>query len=279
MKLKTVIKKIIKLTRKKEIIPIQKNIDSCDLLKNKIAVIIGGSGGIGLAIAKSFSECGCKIVLCGTNPDKLNKAISSFDCNENVRSMIFDVTDIDSVKQKVADATAVFGGVDILVNTAGVHTENVDFFTMTSEEYDRVMNVNIKGPYFVCREFVNYMINNRQQGVKKHILMVSSSRGFEPAWSPYGISKWALNGLTQGLAQKLLGYGIIVNAIAPGSTATELIGIKEGDSIGADENGLGRYIMPVEVANVAKLLVSDAGDMIVGETIRVSGGRGVFDIR
>lgn len=123
------------------------------------------------------------------------------------------------------------------------------------------------------------MVDRPLDGLGGHILLVSSSRGAEPAWSPYGISKWSLNGLTKGLAQILLPYGIIVNAIAPGSTATELIGVKSGDSIESEENGLGRLVMPVEVANVAKLLVSGAGDMIVGETIHISGGRGLFDIR
>ena len=122
-------------------------------------------------------------------------------------------------------------------------------------------------------------MKKKQGKDKKHILLVSSSRGAEPAWSPYGISKWSLNGFTQGLAQILLPSNIIVNSIAPGSTATELIGVKEGDNIFSEENGNGRLIMPDEVANVAKLLVSPSGDMIVGQTIYVSGGRGVFDIR
>jgi 3-oxoacyl-[acyl-carrier protein] reductase len=192
--------------------------------------------------------------------------------------MIFDIADIDKFKEKIEIAASIFGKIDILVNSAGIHTENVDFFTMTSNEYDRVMDVNIKGVYFICKEFVEYMKKHKAKE-KKHILLISSSRGSEPAWSPYGVSKWALNGLTKGLAQLLLPYGIIVNAIAPGSTATELIGVKAGDSINSQENGNNRLIMPVEVANIAKMLVSSSGDMIVGEIIHVSGGRGVFDIR
>ena len=173
---------------------------------------------------------------------------------------------------------SIFRKVDILINSAGVHTENVDFFTMTPDEFDRVMNINIKGVYFVCREFAKEM-KQRPSRSKRHMLLVSSSRGAEPAWSPYGLSKWSLNGLTQGLAQLLLPDGIIVNSIAPGSTATDLIGVKEGDNIFSWENGNKRLVMPDEVSNVARLLVSSSGDMIVGQTIYVSGGRGVFDIR
>lgn len=278
MGIKSSIKKMIKSLKEKEFIPIQHDVDSNNMLKNKVAVIIGGSGGIGLAIAKSFYESGCKVILCGTNQAKLERCLEKFDNSENVRTMIFDIADIDKFKEKIEIAASIFGKIDILVNSAGIHTENVDFFTMTSNEYDRVMDVNIKGVYFICKEFVEYMKKHKAKE-KKHILLISSSRGSEPAWSPYGVSKWALNGLTKGLAQLLLPYGIIVNAIAPGSTATELIGVKAGDSINSQENGNNRLIMPVEVANIAKMLVSSSGDMIVGEIIHVSGGRGVFDIR
>lgn len=88
-----------------------------------------------------------------------------------------------------------------------------------------------------------------------------------------------MNGLTKGIAQELIKYGIVVNAVAPGSTATPLIGITSKDSIATDENSCGRLVHPNEVANIVKLLVSDTGNMIVGETVHISGGRGIFDIR
>lgn len=279
MWIKTMIKRVMVLTREKQILPIQHNVDEAKMLKDKVAVIIGGSGGIGFSIAKSFSESGCKVILCGTNKEKLEKCINSFEDKQNVCTQIFNVTDISSIHKNVTEIAAIFGRIDILVNSAGVHTENVDFFTVSPEEYDRVMNINIKGLYFVCREFASYMIKNQTGSEKRHILFLSSSRGSEPAWSPYGISKWALNGLIRGLAQILLPYGIVVNGIAPGSTATEMIGIRVGDSINFSENREGRLIMPDEVANIAKILVSPAGDMIVGDIIHISGGRGVFDIR
>lgn len=279
MTLKSKIKKFTTIFKETEVVPIQHNVDSDQILENKVAIILGGSGGIGLAIARSFVESGCKVILCGTNRDKLDKCLKEIKGANRIKSMVFNINKPEEFKEKVNEAVSLFGKIDILVNSTGVHTENADFFSMTNEEYDRVMNINIKGAYFICKEFAQYMKNSIQPGEKKHILLVSSSRGSEPAWSPYGISKWALNGLTKGLAQILLPYGIIVNSIAPGSTATGLIGVKEGDSISSDENGNGRLIMPDEVASVAKMLVSPTGDMIVGEILHVSGGRGVFDIR
>lgn len=279
MWIKTMVKRVIALTKVKQILPIQHNVAEAKILEDKVAVIIGGSGGIGVSIAKSFSESGCKVVLCGTNETKLEECVMDFEHKENVSTKIFDISDIPSIHKKVMEIAAVFGHIDILVNSAGVHTENVDFFTVSPKEYDRVMDINIKGLYFACREFAAYMIKNSIGTEKRHILLISSSRGSEPAWSPYGISKWALNGLTMGLARILLPYGIVVNGIAPGSTATEMIGIRGGDSIYSTENIEGRLVMPDEVANIAKVLVSSAGDMIVGETIHISGGRGIFDIR
>lgn len=115
--------------------------------------------------------------------------------------------------------------------------------------------------------------------INGRILFISSSRGSEPAWSPYGISKWGLNGMVKGLAMTLFPYKINVNAIAPGSTATNLLGYNKGDSIYVDDNSECRYIMPVEIANFASLIVSDAGAMINGEIVKIASGRGSYDIR
>lgn len=118
-----------------------------------------------------------------------------------------------------------------------------------------------------------------KSNIRGSILIISSSRGSEPAWSPYGISKWGLKGLTKGLAKIFVPFGINVNSIVPGSTATELIGIKTGENIFSEENDMNRLIMPDEIATLAKLLVSDAGKMINGEIIHIAVGRGSFDIQ
>ena len=278
MGVKSVIKRIIQSTKEKEVVPIPQEVEINQSIDGKLAVMIGGTGGIGLSIAKNLNKNGCKIILCGTNAEKLEKSLEGFSNPSYVSPMVFNIANTETIEENVKKTFSIFGKVDILINSAGVHTENVDFFTMTPDEFDRVMNINIKGVYFVCREFAKEMKQRPTQS-KRHMLLVSSSRGAEPAWSPYGLSKWSLNGLTQGLAQLLLPDGIIVNSIAPGSTATDLIGVKEGDNIFSWENGNKRLVMPDEVSNVARLLVSSSGDMIVGQTIYVSGGRGVFDIR
>jgi len=271
-----IVRKIVKTLRKKEFIPIQHTTDATGMLEDKVALIIGGSGGIGKAIAKSFSESGCKVIICGTRQQKLEKCLSSFENKDNVRTMIFNVANPETFEERIDEATSFWGKIDILVNSAGVHTENVDFFDMKPEEFDRVMNIDLKGAFFVCQAIGKYMIDNN---IKGSILNISSSRGSEPAWSPYGLSKWGLKGLTMGVGKIFSPYGINVNAIAPGSTATSLLGVEDGDSINSNENYMGRLIMPDEVASLAKLIVSDVGKMIDGEVIHIAAGRGTFEFR
>ena len=127
MGLKSNIKNLIKMTREKQLVPVEHVIDKDKMLKDKVAVIIGGSGGIGLAIARSFVESGCKIILCGTNEKKLGKCLENFIDKENVKTMVFNIADAKSMRDNVEKAVQLFGKVDIVVNSAGVHTENVSF--------------------------------------------------------------------------------------------------------------------------------------------------------
>lgn len=264
--------KIKRLFAQKEYMPISHPIASDKEFEGKVALISGGSGGIGLAVAKSLRESGCTVVIAGTNEKKLD----SLKKETGLDTIVMNYSRPESFDDVINEVVGRYGKLDIFISSAGVHTENVGFWSMNPDEFDRVMDINLKGVFFACQSVGKYMKDNK---VKGSILFVSSSRGSEPAFSPYGISKWGLKGLVEGTAKMLAPYGINVNSIAPGSTATGLIGIKEGDSISSGENKLGRLIMPDEVATLAKLLVSDAGKMIDGETVHIAAGRGTFDIR
>lgn len=263
---------IISILKWEKKIPILE-IKNDKLFSNKVALITGGSGGIGKAIAKHLQQEGCKIIIAGTNESKLIKAKKELGICD---SIILNMNDIRSFDNIIKELFVSNNGIDIFICSAGVHSENIDFWQMTEKEYDRVMGINLKGTYFFCQTAAKYLKEYNRGG---NILLVSSSRGSEPAWSPYGISKWALNGMTKGLAKELAPYNINVNAIAPGSTATNLLGYKKGESIYCDDNSTYRLSMPEEVANLAGLLVSDAGKMINGEIVHISAGRGTFDIR
>lgn len=277
MGVKNVIKKILLNNKKREIIPIDHYVDENKSLLGKTALIIGGTGGIGEAIVETFAEAGANVIITGRTVEKMNCLTNRMiEKSLNVKSIQFDIMNIKLLDNMLEEAASLFGKIDIMVYSAGVHTENVNFWNIDELEYDRIMKINIKGAFFCGQKVGKYM---RENNIKGHLLFISSSRGSEPAWTPYGISKWSLDGFIKGLAQILAMDGIIVNGIAPGSTATSMLGVEKGQSIYTNENMVQRLILPNEVSNLAKYLVSSAGDMMMGEIVHISGGRGLFDIR
>lgn len=246
-------------------------------LNGKIALISGGSGGVGFAIAKAFLKVGAKVIIAGTSQEKLNSIINKVD-NENLKSVVLDYNAPLTFDSKVEEAVSIFGRIDIFVSSAGIHVDRggLDFINTTVEEYDKIMTVNLRGTYFMCQSIAKYMITNQ---IKGHILIISSQSALEPSWSPYRLSKLGIDGITRGMAQRLLEHGIIVNAIGPGPTATTMQKEYKGDNIYTPLNPIKRFTMPEEVAQYAVLMVSDLGNTIVGQTLYMSGGRGITEIR
>lgn len=258
---------------KKIVVPTQVN--TTELLKNKVALITGGSGGIGMAIAESFLKNGAKVIIAGTNEKKLNNYVSSLISYDGcVKHILLNVLEVDSIPTKISEASQLFGKVDILVNCAGVINKS-DFMHTSVKEYDHIMDINVKGTYFMCQAMSKYMIDNQ---IKGHILNVSSASALRPAWTPYQISKWAIKGFTLGLADTLLPHGIIVNAIGPGPVATSMLGKENDENINNNSNPSGRFIKPEEIANLATFMVSDMGSMIVGDTYYITGGGGTISM-
>lgn len=125
----------------------------------------------------------------------------------------------------------------------------------------------------MSQAIINYMITNK---IKGNILNVTSSSALRPAISPYILSKWGERGLTLGMAKKYLPYGIIVNGIAPGSTATAMVKNNDLNDLNCDYTPTKRYIAPEEIGNIATILVSDMGKMIIGDTVYITGGAGII---
>ena len=274
---KKAIRSVIMLFKEEKKIPIPNPINAPELLKDKVALITGGSGGIGLAMAESFIKSGAKVIIAGTNEEKLRSCCEKISGGGlNLSYIVIDVKDVESMPEKVKTAAAMFpeNRIDILVNSAGVVSRS-DFLDMSEQEYDSIMDINAKGTFFMSQAVAKYMIENR---IKGHILNVTSSSALRPAWTPYQMSKWAVRGFTLGAADKLLPYGIVVNAIAPGPTATPMLGKNEGDSIYNAACPAGRFAMPSEIAALATFMVSDMGDMIVGDTFYMTGGSGTITL-
>lgn len=274
-KIKHSLEVLISIVKEKKIVPIIIETEKSKSLEGKVALITGGSGGIGFAIAKKYIACGCRVILAGTNQEKLNKCCLELGDAKNI---VLNFTEINTFESKIKEASEYFGKIDYLVCSSGVHTDypGFDWEKVSEEDYDFVMDINLKGTYFMIQKFAKYLIANSMGG---HILIISSSRGLEPSWSPYRLSKLGVDGIVRGFAQQLLPYGIVVNAIGPGSTATEMQQNNLHGSIYTSDSLIERMAMPDEIAELAKQMVSGAGDLIVGQTVYMSAGRGIVDIR
>lgn len=281
-KIKNAVKKILNFCKKKEIKPITVYKNSDDVLQGKVALITGGSSGIGFAIAKSFLMAGCKVVIAGSNEERLRTAAKKICLlKENVplerlAYVKIDVSQIDVMSEKIKLAASKFeeNRIDILVNSAGKITKH-DFWHIDENEWDDVIDINVKGTFFMSRAMADYMI---QKQIKGHILNITSASALRPAWGAYQISKWAVKGMTLGLADILLSKDIVVNALAPGPTATPMLQKKDGEDIYNGSNPSGRFATPEEIANLAVFMVSGAGDYVVGDTFYITGGGGTISL-
>ena len=249
-----------------------------ELLKNRCALITGGTSGIGLAITRTFLNAGANVIITGRKSERLEKVKADLNLPNRVYSLEIDNTSVRSIEKGFHDALSMvdnynLGVIDILVNNAGV---NGGHMPNTSEaEYDKVMDTNLKGTFFLSQIVGKYMVEKR---IKGNILNVASSSSLRPAISAYTISKWGVRGLTMGLARSLSKYGITVNGIAPGQTLTPMMkkDSNENQNIIKPEIPLGRWIMPEEIANGALFLVSDMGKSVVGDILYMTGGAGLL---
>ncbi len=235
------------------------------LLKDKHALITGGNSGIGLAIAKKMIESGAEVTIVAYNEEKTKRIAGEIGCDY----LLIDLSDTDVLIDKISSFLKEHD-IDILVNSAGMRDKEL-WLAKTSEGFDRVMNLNLKAPYFLSQLIANDLLKKHHTG---HILNVSSSSSERPSWGPYQLSKRAMNGMTLGFAQRLACNGIVVNGIAPGVTLTPMTNdVLEKDSL-TYSNPLRRAAAPEELANLAVFLCSDLGNSVVGDTVLMTGGSG-----
>ena len=246
-----------------------------ELLRGRVAVITGGTKGIGFGIAKAFMTAGANVAITGHNEEHLNVAVAKLkntaplNLDVRVTGHIIDNSDVLSfptLLQRMVDQIGMF---DILVNNAGLVGGNGIGFT-SLESYDSIMDTNLRGAYFLSQQVANLWRENK---VKGNILNICSTSSLRPGTSPYIISKWGVRALTVGLAKVLIKDGIVVNGIGPGPTAT--VAFTNGsDSISWAKNPSGRLVTIEEIGNMATILVSDLGKSIVGDIVYMGGGAG-----
>lgn len=242
------------------------------LLENKRAIVTGAGRGIGRAIALAFAAQGADVVLAARSVSELESTANEIEALGR-RTLVVqtDVTRLDHIAAMVRKTAEVFGGLDILVNNAGVWWP-VPSVDMTEEDWDRIMDVNLKGCLFCAQAAARVM---KQQGSGR-IINISSVDGTYCLLNQahYAASKAGLNQLTRSLAVDFAQYGIIVNGIAPSWVLTDMA--REEWERDREEwlprIPAGRIGMPEDIADVAVFLASELSRFIFGQTITVDGG-------
>lgn len=243
------------------------------MLKDKVAVVTGGTRGIGYAIVKKYLENGAKVVLFGSRQETVDKALAALK-EENpaweAEGMCPNLTDAGEVGTAIASIQKKYGRIDILVNNAGI-SESTPIYQYTPELFDRVMDLNVKAVMYTILPVVKIM---KEQGGGS-IINTSSmvSRYGQPAGVAYPASKFAINGLTISLARELGKDNIRVNAVAPGVTRTDMVAALPEQTVKAicSQIPLGRPGEPEDVANAFLYLASDLAGYVTGEILSVDG--------
>lgn len=235
------------------------------LLSKKI-IITGGSRGIGKALACKFVSEGAEVLITGRDMTSLMKVSDEIGC----KYLVLDLSNISEIDSFIAKANDLLGGIDVLVNNAGVSLHEKSFFDVTSMSFDEQINVNFKAPFFLTQHFVRYLKFKNQQG---SVLFISSETGETPDFRPYGYTKAAVNSMARGLASLFAKDGIRVNAVAPGITASEMTSYNSDGNLYCSINSQERVYLPEEMAEVACFLLSEASGCISGQIITCNNAR------
>ena len=235
------------------------------------ALVTGASRGIGYAIAKKLAQNGDKVVITGRKKETLERVAK--ELGKNVFPMVWDAAEFDKADEKVREAAGKLGGLDIVVNNAGIFARRSEWdkkslLKTTVKEWQDVIDVNASAVFFTMQASVNYMLEN---GVKGNILNITSVAGEEPVFGAYGGSKILATGLTRGWGKMFASDGITINGIAPGPVATEMNNWHEGDSMKHDRIPYGRFATIDEIAGLAMYLLDEKAKMICGETVIIDG--------
>lgn len=243
------------------------------LLENKVAIVTGGSRGIGYATVEAFLQEGATVVLCASRQETADKAVNALKeahADAKVEGIFPNLSDYAEVKKAFDDVIKKYGKIDILVNNAGV-SESTPFDKYTDETFDKVMDLNVRGVFNCSKAVSEYMIE-AGSGVILNTSSMVSVYG-QPVGIAYPTSKFAVNGFTLSLARELGPKGIRVNAVAPGITYTDMMRSVPKEVIDPmiAQIPLRRMGQPEDIANAFVFLASDRASYISGEVLHVDG--------
>jgi len=226
-------------------------------VKNLNAIITGASTGIGYAIAERFASLGINLAVCARSADKLDELKSKLSrYNVRVYTEAGDLTDVSFAEGFVKNAAQTLGGIDIIVNNAGMALSR-SFEESTVEDYEKIMSLNVRAPFVVCKAALPFLRRSNNATVI-NIASVTAHKGY-PLQSLYSASKHALAGMTKSLASELYTDDIRVHLISPGGVYTEMVKISRPD---LSPEGL---ILPEDIADIAEFFITHRTNSVIDE--------------
>lgn len=242
-----------------------------EILKNKKIVITGGGRGLGYYMAKKFISEGAEVLISGRNEKNLKKACE--ELGPKCKFMQFDVTQVEDSEKFLSKCKEILNGkIDCLVSNAGISLHENNFKNVTIESFDSQFNTNFRAGYFLGKAFLEMKL--KEENPSGQLLIISSETGDQCYDIPYGMTKAALNSMTQAFSRRVYKEGIRINAIAPGVTSSDMTkdyaDVSDGNM--SRDCASGRVFLPEEVAEVACFLLSDASKCISGEIIHCNAG-------
>lgn len=241
------------------------------MLENRVALITGGTRGIGLEIVRTFYENQAKVILFGSKKETVEKTIEKLK-QENiyVKGYYPNLNNSKEIQEVVNDIIHTYGHIDILVNNAGI-SANKKIEETDPKEFQNIMDINVNAIFNMCKIVVPYMKENKNGIILNTSSMVSIYG--QPSGVGYPTSKFAVNGLTKSLARELAPYQIRVNAVAPGITKTDMVSSLPKEIIDPliRTIPLGRMAEPKDIANAFLFLASDLSSYITGAILPVDG--------
>lgn len=239
-----------------------------EILSGHTVLVTGGNKGIGLETARACLAQGANVIITARRQEALDAALADLkaDVSESapVSGVLLDITDLDSFTKVLAQAEAIYGPIDCLVNNAGISLREGDFLNVTPDSWDRQFNTNLKGPFFLTQEWMRlYEKHGLRSG---RIIFIGSDTSGMGNSTPYGLTKNCLASLTVGLAKKCITQGIRINTICPGTTMTDMATYTNGEFCRETTQGK-RVLYAREIAETALFLLSDQSSCISGMII------------